>query len=123
MEIAFYRGQTRLGAVEAGLRGVRCRDTDFGQGRGLFGQAPDRRFVNVAKRIPFVLDDPFEVLDPLRRVFLQSRTRIAPIAQMRFELGDGAGMTFGGEGPALENVGAVFRQHREALFDRLNIPF
>src|SRR4029078_8238138 len=64
------------------------------------------------------LDDAFEVLKPLRRVFLEPRARIAKRAKVGFELADRGCVAIGCDGPSFQNRGTEFSERDEAFFER-----
>ena len=121
VEIGFDRCQARLRALESLLRGVRRRNADFRQACSLFDELLHRRIMELPERVPFLLDDSFEVSKTLRGVLLQVRADIAQLAQMRFELTHCRSVPVCRGRPPSQNLGAEFGQRRETLFERAGI--
>jgi hypothetical protein len=77
--------------------------------------------MELPERVPFLLDDSFEVSKTLRGVLLQVRADVAQLAQMRFELTHCRPVPVCRGRPPSQNLGAEFGQRRETLFERAGI--
>ena len=118
VSIAARRASARSNPL---LRGVRRRNADFRQACSLFDELLHRRIMELPERVPFLLDDSFEVPKTLRGVLLQVRADVAQLAQMRFELTHCRPVPVCRGRPPSQNLGAEFGQRRETLFERAGI--
>src|SRR5688572_23417986 len=118
IDLALDGSKAGLGSLESLLRGVGGRDADLGQAGGVLAELSNRIVMELFELAPFLENQLLETVDALGGVLFQARAGLVPLGQVCLESGDRARVAFRGERPAPDNVGAFFRQQREALLCR-----
>src|SRR5438876_3817887 len=121
MKTRFKRRQARFRAIES----TQCRSggggADLGETGGLFTELPDRLLVNLPECGPFLLDDAPKLMHAGGGVLLRAPLAGSPDGQLLLELADSLRLTLAGDRPAIDDLGALFRELRQPALHRLQM--
>ena len=119
VQVFFERGDARLGSLDSCLSGPGGAHADFGEALRLIAELTDGFLVQTAKGRPFVLDQPFEILETPGGIALKPGGDVVPVVEFCFKLTDGTGVPLARLGPLLDDVRASFGENGQVLLDRV----
>ena len=122
IQLALDGRQPCFRALESLLRGIGGGDADLREAGSMLAQPANRILVQMFQLAPFLLDDFFELFDPLRGVLLQSAAGVVPLGEMGFEARDRARVALGRQCPASDNLRAFLGEQSKTLFRSRRVP-